>query len=207
MDDLLQRVDLAEKASQPFSGYSSGMKQRLAIARALLHDPPVLFLDEPTRSLDPVTARHMRTFIRDHLSADDGKTILLATHNLHEAASLCHRMAILSHGRVRRTGRLDEFRALFAAHRCYRLELDRPVPLDGVCRMVEGGAAVTGTGKEPAAPFSALVELHEDSGAGLTRLVRHLAASGATVLEMSRQEPPLEDLFDRLFSEPAGEER
>jgi len=118
---LLERVGLSDKAHEPFSAYSSGMKQRLSIARALLHDPPVLFLDEPTRSLDPMTARHIRRFIRDELVGADGKTILLATHNLQEAADLCHRMAILSRARLHRVGRLDEFRALFAADRIYRL--------------------------------------------------------------------------------------
>jgi ABC-2 type transport system ATP-binding protein len=199
VDELLRRVDLVEKASEPFSGYSSGMKQRLAIARALLHNPPVLFLDEPTRSLDPVTARHMRDFIRDHLSQDEGKTILLATHNLHEAAALCHRMAILNRGRVQRTGRLEQFRALFAAQRSYRLKLDRPVDLKGV-----GVVVKEDTDRETSA-VTLLVEFPQDSATGLTALVQRLAASGARVLELHRHEPPLEDIFDRLFAEGSEE--
>ena len=194
VDGLLRRVDLQGKGSEPFSAFSSGMKQRLAIARALLHDPPILFLDEPTRSLDPVTARHIREFIRDKLAGEGGKTILLATHNLHEAAGLCHRMAILNRGRVRRVGRLDEFRALFAAHRTYHIDLDRQVDLEGVCRLVSDDA---GDGRL----VRLVVELDQDSAGALSALMARLAASDARVLEFTRQEPPLEELFDRLFSE------
>ena len=198
--ELLQRVELTDKASEPFSAFSSGMKQRLAIARALLHAPPLLFLDEPTRSLDPVTARHIRDFIRDRLAADEGKTILLATHNLHEAASLCHRMAILNHGRVQRTGRLDEFRALFAAQRIYRVELDRPVDLDSA------GRVLSSTRDEASGAITMEVQLHDQGDDSLSSLVKSLAASGARVQEITRQEPPLEDLFDRLFHEDHGKE-
>jgi ABC-2 type transport system ATP-binding protein len=198
--ELLQRVELTDKASEPFSAFSSGMKQRLAIARALLHAPPILFLDEPTRSLDPVTARHIRDFIRDKLSGEQGKTILLATHNLHEAASLCHRMAILNRGRVQRTGRLDEFRALFAAQRIYRVELDRPVDLDSA------GRVLSSTRDEASGAITMEVQLHDQGDDALSRLVSSLAASGARVQEITRQEPPLEDLFDRLFHEDHGEE-
>src|SRR5206468_2707043 len=83
---LLGRVDLADAATKTFGTYSSGMRQRLGFARALLHDPPVLLLDEPTRSLDPVAARSIRKFVSDELRGRDGKTILLATHNLYEAS-------------------------------------------------------------------------------------------------------------------------
>ena len=193
--ELLERVDLTAKASEPFSAFSSGMKQRLAIARALLHAPPILFLDEPTRSLDPVTARHIRDFIRDRLSRDEGKTILLATHNLHEAAALCHRMAILNRGRVQRTGRLEEFRTLFAAQRIYRVELDRQVDLEGA------GRVLTSAQDESTGTISVELQLHDSSDSSLSRLVDILAASGARVEEITRQEPPLEDLFDRLFHE------
>ena len=192
---LLDRMELSDKADEPFSSYSSGMKQRLSIARALLHDPPILFLDEPTRSLDPVTARHVRKFVRNDLAAREGKTVLLATHNLHEAAELCDRMAILSAGRVRRVGRLEEFRGLFQAGRRYRLVTDRPVALDGVARVVPGGeneVAPAGTGG-----ISTLLEIDGD----LSPLLRCLAAADARVLELTRVTPSLEDLFQHLFAE------
>ncbi len=195
--DLLARMELTGKAHEPFSSYSSGMKQRLSIARALLHDPPILFLDEPTRSLDPVTALHIRQFVRQELAGRDGKTVLLATHNLHEAADLCPRMAILAGARLRRTGRLDEFRALFAADRRYQLVLDRMVDLSGVARVLPG----SGNGGGEGTPVRLLVELMGSGEPDLSALVARLAQSRARVLELTREETSLEDLFQRLFKD------
>ncbi|HXH28698.1 MAG TPA: ABC transporter ATP-binding protein, partial [Candidatus Polarisedimenticolia bacterium] len=110
-DALIDVVELGADADRPFMSYSSGMKQRLAIARGLLHDPPVLCLDEPTRSLDPIASKHLRRFVIDRLNRGAGKTILLATHNLTEAEELCTRLAILDRGRVLRQGSLAEITA------------------------------------------------------------------------------------------------
>ncbi|MFQ5670453.1 MAG: ABC transporter ATP-binding protein [Acidobacteriota bacterium] len=197
---LLARVELVEKADAPFSSYSSGMKQRLSMARALLHDPPILYLDEPTRSLDPVTARHIRLFIRDHLARVEKKTVFLATHNLHEAADLCHRMAILSRARVHRIGRLEEFRSLFSAGRRYRLITDRPVDLSGIARVIEeNGEKNASRGASGAGSVSVLLELTQKEDGSLSALVARLAASGTRVLELARQERSLEDLFEQIF--------
>ena len=92
---MLDKVELTAKADQPFMEYSTGTKQRLAIARALLNEPPIIFMDEPTRSLDPAAAKHLRQFASETLNKEEGKTIVLATHNLHEAEQLCGRLAIL----------------------------------------------------------------------------------------------------------------
>lgn len=87
---------------------SAGMKQRLAIARGLLADPPVLLLDEPTRHLDPPTARQVQTFIRHELVERQGKTVLYATHSLHEAVNLADRVAVLHAGRLAALGTLAD---------------------------------------------------------------------------------------------------
>ncbi len=97
---VLGLVDLLPMAEEPVARYSTGMRQRLAIARALVGDPPVLLLDEPTRSLDPVAADSVRALIR-RLARDEGKTVMLATHNLDEAQAVCHRAAVLVRGTVR----------------------------------------------------------------------------------------------------------
>jgi ABC-2 type transport system ATP-binding protein len=95
---LLELVGLAGRGPEKVEGYSRGMKQRLHIARTLLHDPPLLFLDEPTIGLDPVGAREIRQVVRDLQAAD--KTILLTTHYMFEADALCQRVAIINHGRL-----------------------------------------------------------------------------------------------------------
>ncbi|MCL6582974.1 MAG: ABC transporter ATP-binding protein [bacterium] len=102
---VLKLVGLSDKAKTLFKDFSLGMKQRLAIARSLLTDPQVLFMDEPTRSLDPASAESLRCFIRRQLVDREGKTVFLATHNLKEVEEIGHRLAIIHEGRVKACGR------------------------------------------------------------------------------------------------------
>jgi ABC-2 type transport system ATP-binding protein len=96
--ELLERVGLGEAADRKVKTWSSGMKQRLLVARALVNDPRVLFLDEPTRGLDPSSAREVRSIILDHARA--GCTVFLTTHAMEEADELCDRVAFLAAGRI-----------------------------------------------------------------------------------------------------------
>lgn len=98
VDQVLAQVGLQERAGESIQKYSNGMKQRVLIARALLHQPRVLFLDEPTRGLDPHLARGIRSFVAD--LAHQGVTVFLTTHYMEEADQLCDRVAILDQGRV-----------------------------------------------------------------------------------------------------------
>jgi ABC-2 type transport system ATP-binding protein len=95
---VLDQVGLADRARERVKKYSNGMKQRLLIARALLHEPSVLFLDEPTRGLDPGVAQGIRAIASD--LARDGVTVFLTTHYMEEADRLCDRVAIIDHGRI-----------------------------------------------------------------------------------------------------------
>jgi ABC-2 type transport system ATP-binding protein len=98
VDEALEQVGLAQRADDGLKKFSNGMKQRLMIARALLHRPKVLFLDEPTRGLDPNVARELRAFIAG--LAKGGVTVFLTTHYMEEADQLCERVAILDQGRI-----------------------------------------------------------------------------------------------------------
>jgi ABC-2 type transport system ATP-binding protein len=98
VEQLLVQLGLAERARDKVKKYSNGMRQRLLIARALLHDPQVLFLDEPTRGLDPNVARDIRAIVADLAKA--GVTVFLTTHYMQEADQLCDRVAIIDRGRV-----------------------------------------------------------------------------------------------------------
>jgi ABC-2 type transport system ATP-binding protein len=98
VDEVLAQVGLKNRAKERVKKYSNGMKQRLLIARALLHRPKVLFLDEPTRGLDPKVAREIRTFVAALTRQD--VTVFLTTHYMEEADQLCDRVAILDHGRI-----------------------------------------------------------------------------------------------------------
>ena len=98
VDETLAQVGLLDRAKDNVRNYSNGMKQRLVIARALLHRPQIVFLDEPTRGLDPVVGREIRRFILD--LSEQGVTIFLTTHYMEEADQLCGRVAFLSEGRI-----------------------------------------------------------------------------------------------------------
>ncbi len=106
-DEMLALFKLSERANDRAGGFSKGMKQRLALARALIHDPQILFLDEPTAALDPEAARTVTDLIEE-LSSQRGRTVFLATHNLNEAQRLCTRVAVLSHGKLLALGTTAE---------------------------------------------------------------------------------------------------
>src|ERR1700756_679550 len=106
---LLERFKLTDRADQMVRGFSGGMMQRLSIARAMMHDPQVLFLDEPSAGLDPQTRLLLWEIIREYNAS--GKTILLTTHNMEEADALCRRLAIVDHGRVIALGTPRELKA------------------------------------------------------------------------------------------------
>lgn len=110
-DDLIARLGMADFADSRVDKLSSGQKQRTSIARTLIHDPPLLILDEPTIGLDVVTSRAIVEFIREARAR--GKCVLLSTHIMHEAAKLCDRIAILHAGQIRQVGTLADFRTRY----------------------------------------------------------------------------------------------
>src|SRR5438270_6637551 len=119
--ELLERFGIGRRVNDRVQGFSTGQRKRVALARALLHDPEVLFLDEPTAGLDPEATRDVLDLLAS-LAADRGRTVLLCTHFLGEAGRLCGRMAVLHRGRLRAFGRPDELAA--------RLWRGVPVELD-----------------------------------------------------------------------------
>ncbi|HLE97529.1 MAG TPA: ATP-binding cassette domain-containing protein [Candidatus Thermoplasmatota archaeon] len=99
VDEMLALVDLTKRANDLTKTYSGGMKRRLELARGLLHQPPVLFLDEPTLGLDPATREHIWAYI-ERLRRERGTTVVLTTHYMHEADRLCDRVGIIDHGKI-----------------------------------------------------------------------------------------------------------
>ncbi|HUG48244.1 MAG TPA: ABC transporter ATP-binding protein [Candidatus Limnocylindria bacterium] len=194
VDELLRRFELSERADDRTAGFSRGMKQRLALARAVVHDPELLFLDEPTAALDPVAARDVHELIRCY-AGDDGRTVVLTTHNLVEAQRLCDRVVILRRGRSIAQGTTAELaRQLSAAG---RVEID--VGADdvdvalGSLRSLLDDAAVEVEGE------TLLVE-----GVGrhrLPELVSALTGAGVSVFRVMPGEPSLEDVYFALHAE------
>lgn len=124
IQQVLKDVDLQDVADRRFSSYSSGMRQRLAIARALLHRPQILFLDEPSRSLDPTATQRLHALIRQ-LQDQREMTVFLITHDLAEAEKLCQRVALMHQGRIQAVGRPADLRARLRPQHQYQLTVGK----------------------------------------------------------------------------------
>ncbi|MEA3337845.1 MAG: ABC transporter ATP-binding protein [Chloroflexota bacterium] len=193
---LLQQVGLLDQADRPFRTYSSGQKQRLSIARALLPNPRLLFLDEPTRSLDPTATFALHQFIENELLQKEGMTILLTTHRLDEAERLCDRIGIMDHGQLKASGAPDELRAAFGPTVTYRLKVghlgsgprDLTDNIDGqlTATPLDGDGAWT-------------IELQAiDNEQALAALIDQISKAGGQVFDISRDRASLEQVFQRF---------
>lgn len=192
---LLDTFGLAERADTKVGGYSRGMKQRLALSRALLHGPDILFLDEPTSGLDPVGARQVHELILA-LARERGRTILLTTHNLVEAERLCTRVAVLEQGRLVALGTPAELGRGLARAGTVRLRVasrDAPRAREVVEAMLADGAGVTSDGE------GSLQVAGLDREA-IPEMVARLAAEGVRIYVVSPEEPTLEDVYFALHS-------
>lgn len=121
--NLFEFMELTYDADRMFKDYSTGMRQKLAIARGLLTNPEIIFMDEPTSGLDPITAQKLIRFIREKLIEEEGKTVIFATHNLHEAEILCDQIAIINGGKVKIAGTVKEIKKMFHSEKRYIIKL------------------------------------------------------------------------------------
>jgi ABC-2 type transport system ATP-binding protein len=191
--ELLETFDLADRADDRVSGYSKGMKQRLALARALLHQPELLFLDEPTSGLDPVSTRQVHTLVRD-LSRNGGHTVFLCTHNLDEAQRLCDRVAVMEHGRLVALGSPAELaRSLWQG---MRLELETATEaVAPALAMLHAFPEARDVGHLEGTPVLTLALPSRDH---VPQLVARLVAANVPLYRLTPQEPTLEDVYFAL---------
>ena len=193
---VLERLEMSGEAEKPFGDYSSGMKQRLAVARALLHDPPILLLDEPTRSLDPISAKHLRRFLIEELNVREGKTLLLATHNLQEAEQVCRRVAVLAAGRVQSVGRVEELAPLRQGSEDYVIVLSG---LDSIPSPWRDELTISPLGGDRVRVAGRFARDGEHLSSFLETILRHRGR----VVSCTRAEPSLQEVFDRMQADNA----
>jgi ABC-2 type transport system ATP-binding protein len=193
--ELLELVGLNGREHERAEGYSRGMKQRLHVARGLLHDPPVVFLDEPTIGLDPVGARELRATISALVEA--GKTVLLTTHYMFEADALCDRIAVISHGKIVAEGTPTDLKRGVAEGTVVEVEVFGPT--DEALERVRGLAGVTSAAVEEREQAEVLV-VQTAQGAALTHAILG-CLDGSDVGRVSQREPTLEDAYVALVSE------
>jgi ABC-2 type transport system ATP-binding protein len=192
---LLELVGLKGREQERTEGYSRGMKQRLHIARGLLHDPPVVFLDEPTIGLDPVGARELRATIASLAQA--GKTILLTTHYMFEADALCDRIAVINRGKIVAHGTPSELKRDVTEGAIVEVEVFG-VPEGSVDRVRELSGVLSVSVEEREQAQVLMVQTQAD-----IELTQSILGSldGANVGRISRREPTLEDAYVALVSE------
>jgi len=180
--ELLERFKLSDRADQLTSGFSGGMMQRLSIARAMMHDPKVLFLDEPSAGLDPQTRLLLWEIIREYNQS--GKTILLTTHNMEEADALCQRLAIIDHGRMIALGTPAELKASVPGGFLLRLRFSAQSP-----ELLERLRGLNGVREVRSSEES--VDVYSDRGGSLVSEIAGLAE----LSDVHISEPSLENLF------------
>ena len=191
-DDLLNTVGMTEAADRPVSTYSKGMMQRVGVAHALMNDPELILLDEPTDGVDPVGRRDIREVLLR--LRDQGKTVFINSHQLSELDALCNRVAILVGGEVRRQGTVDE---LGLARQRYEIEIapttreqdERHLQAAAVLVQNEGGSSPWA---EVAAP---LLRIGTTDPVLIQAVIDSLRGSGCVIRRVQAVRPSLEELF------------
>ena len=187
LESLLELVQLQEKRDAWVSKLSGGQRQRLALACALVGEPEILFLDEPTTGLDPQSRRQVWDLVSDYRAR--GGTVLLTTHYMEEAERLCDRVAIVDHGRIIREGSPRELIATLGAAHVVEFELvDDAKPDEAALRALP---AVTAVRRDGVAWSLTVTEPHRV----LPALIAHLAGAGQSLARLGTRQATLEDVF------------
>jgi ABC-2 type transport system ATP-binding protein len=187
-NELLERFGIGHRANDRVQGFSTGQRKRVALARALLHEPEVLFLDEPTAGLDPEATRDVLDLLNS-LAAEHGRTVLLCTHFLGEAGRLCQRMAVLHRGHLRAFGRPDDLAAQLWKGVPVDLDLGSPADERTLAALRNGRGVI---GAQPM-PTGARVDVVER--AALPALVATLVQMEVPVFGAVPRPPTVEEIY------------
>lgn len=187
--ELLELLDLTPVADNRFESYSTGTKQRFAIARGLLHKPQVLFMDEPTKGVDPKSSAGIISLIRDRVVNHARQTVIITTHNLREIEQLCQRTLIMEQGKVAYLGTTGDLKRTVMGTDLYRIKLANVSP--GLVEQISALCAMPVVENTPGV-LDLRLETNSDA---LNRVMQLLVASNAGVQDCSRIEIPIEDAF------------
>jgi ABC-2 type transport system ATP-binding protein len=194
--EMLTQIGLWDRRAEPIRDWSRGMKQRLAVARALIHRPELVFLDEPTAGLDPLVAAALRDDLAE-LVRRDGTTVFLTTHNLTEAERLCHQVGVIRSGRLLAAGRPDDL-VQRARQQSVVSFVGRGLD-DGIAAMLRRRPEVRGVSR-----LDGTLRVELGDGADVSRLVAAIVNAGAGVEEVRKARATLEDLFVDLVDDDSA---
>jgi ABC-2 type transport system ATP-binding protein len=189
---MLDVFGLTDRVDDRVDTYSKGMKQRLAIARAMLHDPEMLFLDEPTSDLDPEAARQVGETILD-ITGRNNRTVILCTHRLHEAEQLCDRVAVMSKGHVMACGTLDELRQAVLPSISVRFRISSAFTEDQI-RWLKNQRSIDEVGVRN--DHELVLKMPDE--APIPAVVEHFVGLGASILAVEPRRASLEDIYMHL---------
>lgn len=192
IQELLEFFHLWERRNDKVAGFSKGMKQKLAIVRAIVHRPPVLFLDEPTAGLDPESAKEIRDMMAE-LSQREKCTILLSTHHLVDAEKLCKRVLIMNKGNILLVGTPDELRQKIKEKPVIEVSLKQVSP-----RLLNALEAL-GVAEEVNRQENKLLITVKDVNSATPEIVRTIVASDGDVLSVNTLRPSLEEAYLKLI--------
>jgi ABC-2 type transport system ATP-binding protein len=193
IDELLEFLELTERRDDSPGLFSTGLKQKLSLARALIHDPPVVFLDEPTSSLDPIMSKKVREFI-EKMSQAQSKTFFMCTHLLSEAETVCDRVAFISHGKLVELGRPQDLRRKFWIERTFEVQLAGKDTMKA-----RGIVESTGVVKAVRLENDRLVFVTEQADRGNPKIVKALVEAGLGIVELRERIPSLEDVYFKVI--------
>ena len=192
--ELLELVGLTDREDEKVEGYSRGMRQRLHVARCLLHDPQVLFLDEPTMGLGPVGARELRPVVKNLVSQE--KTVLLATHYMFEADALCQHVAVINHGRIVALDAPEGLKRHVEDLSVIEVEVFgiAPTMVDSLRQLGDVDAVSVEDRDQKQA-----LRVHSRLGSAIVQqIIQRLDGNGVRVGRVTVREPTLEDAYVRL---------
>lgn len=198
---LIELLELRDFIDRTVETYSSGQKMITAFAKALIHDAPLLFLDEPTTAMDVHAARKLRNVVKD--LNKQGKTIIYTTHLMHEADELCDRIAIIDKGKIKAIGTPAELKASVRSEDAIRIEGVIPEASVSAVRELD---AVEKVAVEEKAGRQHLRALTENGRSALPLIIDALLKNGATLEYISPEEPTLEDVFIKLTGRTLNED-
>ncbi len=198
--NLLEFMELTHDADRMFKDYSTGMRQKLAIARGLLTNPEIIFMDEPTSGLDPITAQKLIRFIREKLVEEEGKTVIFATHNLHEAEILCDQIAIINGGKVKIAGTVKEIKKMFHSEKRYVIKLKSAK--NGLVSKIQNIAIANKVTTIPDDIISDKIQIEfetlSDNG-NIFQTVKELVDMGGEINSFYEKEISLGELFSKVM--------
>lgn len=189
-DQIIAKLNMGEIADRAVETYSSGQRMKLAFAKALINDAPLLILDEPTNTLDVPSARELRAVVRE--LNDEGKTVIYTTHIMSEAETLCDRVAIVDQGKVLALGTVPELKASMGKEEVIRFE---GVISAKAASAVESLAGVKRSASADVDGHTQLTVVVEDQRLLLPRLIESLTSNSAVLQKIAPEEVTLEDVF------------